>query len=1167
MSKLHPLKGEQRDAVSPARSVWLSASAGTGKTQVLSSRVLRLLLQNGVEPDQILCLTFTKAGAAEMATRVNDVLARWVRLDDAALAKDLGAVGATIGPDTLECARSRFAAVLDCPGGGLRIGTIHGFAQWLLSVFPIEAGLRPGTRAMEDRDRDLLMRQVLGDVLIDAERQGDDALLDALSALSLRMGQRDIESFLMRCAEARDLWEGPGAWQPPLRPRINQMLGLAADEDGSGIADLVGDATFDLDAVRRCMAMNRAWATKTGLDRASIMHDWLEASLQGRLAGFEDFALCFLTKKNLPLSATNIEKKQPGYGEYQARVIACLELVSERQALVDLAARLGPALTLGRSFALAWTAAKEREGFIDFDDQIRAAAALLTEQASAAWIRYKLDRRFDHILVDEAQDTNAEQWRIVLDGLVEDFFTGEGQRGDMLRTLFVVGDYKQAIFRFQGTSPENFDAARARVKRQLRDVAAVLDEPERALLDLGLGQSYRSAATVLEFVDAAIAAIGPARFGLREVPGLHQGDAGRPGVVGLWQPVGFADAQDASEDGDEPDGIPGEDPADPGEVWLSRRDRKLADQIAQQVKAWLRDGFALHKGGLRRAGAGDVMVLVRRRKELAGLIVARLHAAGVPVAGVDRLRLGAPLGVKDLVAALRFCAQPWDDLNLAGLLVSPLIEWSQEELLAHGYREEGVRLWEHLRRGEGPSTYETMEQLRALLARADFEPPAALLHWLLVGPWQGRRKLVQRLGAEVNDPLDELLNAALGYASAHTPSLVGFLQWFDAGEGELKREAGRSEGLVRVMTVHGAKGLQAPIVILADAADNPDLSPPRGLELIEDVLGTQRKVPLPGLRKAEKAGPVRAAEEMAKREEREEHWRLLYVAMTRAEEALFVTGALGQGKSELPLDSWYAQLAPLFDTVPPRLDSIWGTVRRIGDLGKAPPAEGVASSPEPADAALPACYRHAIGPEPRPPRPLAPSSLGEENAADPPLRPGPGAAAAAQRGTLMHKLLERLPELASDERTAAALLWLETAAPGLPRDEHRAMVSAVLAVLDEPAWQDVFGADSLAEVPIAALVGERIVSGTIDRLLIRPDVIRIVDFKTGRRPPSEPGAIPVPYLRQMAAYVQALAVIYPGQRVESALLFTHAPRLFVLPDEMLAPHKLNVQPAQESLLP
>ena len=229
MSGLHPLKGDQLSSVSPARNVWLSASAGTGKTQVLSSRVLRLLLQGGVEPDQILCLTFTKAGAAEMATRVNDVLASWVRMDDVALFKDLGAIGAATDRDTQERARSRFAAVLDCPGGGLRIGTIHGFAQWLLSAFPIEAGLRPGTRAMEDRDRDLLMRQVLADLLLEAERNSDASLLEALSALSLRMGLRDIQDFLMRCAEARSLWEGPGGWQPPLRPRVNQLLGLAAD--------------------------------------------------------------------------------------------------------------------------------------------------------------------------------------------------------------------------------------------------------------------------------------------------------------------------------------------------------------------------------------------------------------------------------------------------------------------------------------------------------------------------------------------------------------------------------------------------------------------------------------------------------------------------------------------------------------------------------------------------------------------------------------------------------------------------------------------------------------------------------------------------------------------------------------------------------------------------
>ena len=495
MSKVYPLQGNQMHAVAPHRTVWLSASAGTGKTQVLSARVLRLLLRPGVEPEQLLCLTFTKAGAAEMATRVNDVLASWVRLDDVKLAMQLKAIGAPVDRDSLARARSRFAAVLDCPGGGLRIETIHAFSQWLLSAFPVEAGLMPGTRAMEDRDRDLLVRQVLADVLVTAQEQGDEALLDALEGLSLRMSQDQVESFLLRCATARDLWSGPGAWQPPLRPRINGVLGLPADEDGSGLAELLADEAFDCASVRRCMDGNVRWGTAKAADAANMMGDWLAASPAGRLAGLDDFSALFLTGKGEPRSARYVDKHEPDYAGYQSRVIACLEKVRERRALVQLAELLDPALTLGRTFALAWDEAKAREGFIDFDDQIRAAAALLTERTTAEWIRYKLDRRFDHVLVDEAQDTNAAQWRIVLDGLVADFFSGEGQRGDAMRTLFVVGDYKQAIFRFQGTSPQNFAAARDRVDRQLADLAQVLDDPERSLLGLGLGQSYRTGRT------------------------------------------------------------------------------------------------------------------------------------------------------------------------------------------------------------------------------------------------------------------------------------------------------------------------------------------------------------------------------------------------------------------------------------------------------------------------------------------------------------------------------------------------------------------------------------------------------------------------------------------------------------------------------------------------
>ena len=1143
--QVHPLRDEQTQAVDPRDSVWLSASAGTGKTQVLSARVLRLLLTRGVAPEQVLCLTFTRAGAAEMATRVNEVLANWVRMPEAELARDLASIGERADLETIARARALFAQVLDCPGGGLRIDTIHAFSQWLLAAFPEEAGLIPGTKPMEDRDRDLLAHRILADLLIEWEERREGRLLEALEMLSVRWGPDGARQWLMRCAEARAMWLGPGSWQEPLDDRVRQLIGIAPDAGPESIVALCDDDVFDCAALKRCLEINRAWGASSAEKCIAAIEAWLAGKGQARVDGCAELTKALFTQKGEPKWLKNLAKLDADYAAMVERVRQSLEAIREQVARLALADMLVPALTVGRRFALAWDEAKAREGLIDFDDQIRQAAALLTRKEMTDWIRFKLDRQFDHILIDEAQDTNEAQWDII-HALTDEFFVGAGQRDDKLRTVFAVGDYKQAIFRFQGTSPEHFEAAKRRFAEAMAGVAAN-DPDARQLRDLGLGRSYRTAQPVLDFVDEALEAIGHESFGLHEPPEPHRGDE-RPGLVTLWHPVG-------GEDADE------EDEPEAPDSWLPGPERTMADNIAAQVKAWLRDGFVLVKGHQRRAGPGDIMVLVRKRRELAGLIVARLHAAGVPVAGVDRLRLGAPLAVKDLMAALRFAAQPLDDLSLACLLVSPLIGWTQEQLLEHGYRDKHVTLWDHLRRSDEPEAMRVADELRTLLARADFEPPQALLHWLLVGPWQGRRKLVSRLGREANDPVDELLNAALAYAGTHTPSLEGFIQWFDAGEGELKREAGAGEGLVRVMTVHGSKGLQAPIVILADATGNPDRSPTRGLALAEELPGGGgRTVPLPDLAKEEKVGRIAAAEAEAAAAERQEHWRLLYVAMTRAEEALFVGGALLKGEKEPAPDSWYARLKPLFDGEP-AVDEIWGArhVRGMGAGVVAPATEAA----EPHRKPLPLWATTPIGPEPRPPRPLAPSSAGQDESAEPPFPPGADAFA-ARRGVLIHKLLERLPELAPQEREGRARAWLARQAGEVAESEREAMLRSALAVLSEPGWQALFSPAALAEAPLAATVGGQVIAGTADRLLIGRERVLVVDFKTARRPPSGLDGVPLATLRQMAAYAMALEAIYPGREIATAVLYTQAPLLVPIPPDVIEQHKAGLAEREES---
>ncbi len=578
---------------------------------------------------------------------------------------------------------------------------------------------------------------------------------------------------------------------------------------------------------------------------------------------------------------------------------------------------------------------------------------------------------------------------------------------------------------------------------------------------------------MLEFVDAAIDALPEAAMGEHSAIEPHASEVPGPGTVTLWAPM-----LAGSDEGDE-------------EGWIDEATRRLAKRIAREIKGWIGTLDLESKG--RKLAPEDVMILVKRRGELASLIVARLYAEGVPVAGVDRLRLNAPLGVQDLLAAIRFALQPGDDLSLGSLLVSPLIGWSQDELMLAALRERGT-LWEHL---TVTRSEERLAPLRALLARADFTTPYRFLEEMLSGELQGRRKLLRRLGEEARDPIDELLGAALNFEKVATPSLQRFLDWFDRDDFWLKRESDQPRGAVRVMTAHGAKGLQAPLVILADATADP-ASAPRSLLQWRPEGHAGEAFPILRPRAEERIGPLADAVAAADARELEEHWRLFYVAATRAEERLVIAGALGpRAKGEPPPHCWYAAAARAMDA-----------------LGAAGEGERIFRGLEPEAPVLPraAAGPRAAGPSPvpqwlsqpapleaRPPRPLAPSSLGEDLVADPP--PGAAMRAAAERGRLLHALFERLSAVPPDRRAAAAGRWLAGAGGVADPDERAELVRAALAVTENPEFADLFGPDSLAEAPVAAVVEGVVVAGTVDRLVVLPDRVRVIDFKTARRAP------------------------------------------------------------------
>ena len=1149
---LPPLRDAQRLASDPKAHVWLSASAGTGKTQVLAARVFRLLL-TGTDPGAILCLTFTKAGAAEMAHRINQRLAAWVRMPDSALTADLEALGERSSAPLRATARTLFAKVLDAPGGGIRIQTIHGFCQSLLAAFPVEAGLVPGFRPIEPREETLLLREALAELLVDAEREGRERPRAVIGSLSMRLGERAAEEFLRECAGALPALE---ALPSGVQPFIREALDLPRGDIDEAIRE--GCEALDHGAIGRLGRANRGWGTATGDKHAEVVERWLGAAADLRLEALAELMAVVRTGTGTVRKASaKLIAAEPEYVEIATELgERCAELLALR-VRADYADLLADALEIGRDYARGYAEAKRRAGAVDFDDLIAATVGLLRQEGIGDWVRFKLDRTTEHVLIDEAQDTNLAQWTIVR-ALVEEYFVGRGVFAPSVRTLFTVGDFKQAIFGFQGTDPLFFRAAERYFAERAEAVRGTDDMPdhERGLPfeRLSLTSSFRSTAPILEFVDAAVAAAGEEALGAVGELEAHVSRVEGPGAVELWPPVVAGADEAADEEGEE--------------GWIDDVVRANATRIARQVKAWLDEGLMLESKG-RALRPEDVMILVKRRGELAQLLVARLYAEGVPVAGVDRLRLNAPLAVQDLLAAVRFVLQPGDDLSLASLLVSPLIGWTQEELLACAAPRSGG-LWRHLREtcpGE-------LRPLEDMLARADFTTPYRFLEELLSGELDGRRKLLRRLGEEARDPIEELLSAALDFEQTATPSLQRFLDWFDRGEVEIKREAEGANSAVRVMTAHGAKGLQAPLVILADATADPDASP-RSVVRWTPEEGADA-IPVFRPRAAERAGAIDAAVSMLERREREEHWRLFYVAATRAEERLVIAGSLGpKAQGEPPEASWYAaseralgELAAEHPrsvrSAPTQKDDERVALTFAGSRPLKPVRSSAAArAAPPPEPALPDWVRRPAPQESRPPRPLAPSSLGEDAVADPP--PSASMRAAAERGRLIHALFERLPAVPAPDRAAAADRWLAAAGGVVSAGERASIAGAVLRVLDDPAHAALFGPNSLAEAPISATLGDGlVVAGTVDRLLVEADMVTIVDFKTGRHAPALLAEVPEWHLRQMAAYAAALAVIFPDRPVAAALLYTVGPRWIELPPETLAQHKPRYRAPEQS---
>jgi ATP-dependent helicase/nuclease subunit A len=1141
---------DQARASDPDASVWVSAHAGSGKTHVLVNRVIRLMLA-GVVPERILCLTYTRAAAAEMSRRLFDVLSSWIPLDDDALIERIHKISgfARFGGE-LKAARRLFARALETPGG-LKIQTIHAFCERLLQRFPVEAGVVPGFTVMDEVEAREILSGVRRAVMAEARgSQGPAAA--ALAKVVAFAGDQQIDGLVKELlAKRSDLKRLLG--DEALRDRA--MEGLAGY---LGVAGEVSQQTVWNSAVSGMDRARYSAAAAALLESGSKTDPKLGALLKDALAAadpeqvFATLKSVFLTQAGQPRASVCTRATAGRYPEVAEHLAAeCDRVVAlaEMERAVKIRDASAALFSFADQIVGRYEAEKRRLGRYDYDDLIGRTLSMFYELEHAAWVLYKLDGGLDHILIDEAQDTSPEQWQIV-QFLAEEFFSGEGQRPGALRTVFAVGDRKQSIFSFQGADPDEFDAMR----RYFRDKAA---GARLAFETVRPAVSFRSTQTILDAVDAvfanAAAAQGVIEPGVSET--LHQAVRQGPGLVEIWDP----ERPDASED------------ASPWQAGSARDSGahprlRLARRIAATIRGWLDSGEALSNG--RPIRPGDVLILVRNRTTFMDALVRALKQEAIEVAGADRLVLTRHIAIEDLLALARFTLLPDDDLTLAAVLKSPLVArddgapLDDDDLFALAWDRGSDTLWARLHAAvaDGAPYGTTLERLKRWRAASDFMPPYEFFSQVLTAEG-GRRAIMNRLGTEAGEPLDAFLSLALEFAPGRAGALQTFLAAVEDSGAEIKRDMDQGANEVRVMTVHGAKGLEAPIVFLPDTCDPPSGRHDPAILFASDP-ATGKRIPVWRLKKALETSRTEVLRQAQQERERQEYNRLLYVAMTRARDRLYVGGC--QMAAELKPNCWYdfidTALRPLAQEIrTPDGHTVW---RIEGGESVRPAEEESELEPPILSQPPPQWALRDAAPEPAAMHWLIASRI-EDTATE------SGTAGAERvasplagteehrfrRGRLIHRLLQALPDLPPPARADAGRRYLDRAAGELAQLERQAVLDEALAILEEPSLASLFAPGSLAEVPLAAVLGAEAnrfgLTGQIDRLAVSDDEVVIADYKTNRPPPASPEDTDPVYIRQLAAYAAALKRLYPGRTIRCVLVWTDGPRAMEIPAWLL----------------
>jgi ATP-dependent helicase/nuclease subunit A len=1107
----------QVEAADPEVSAFVSANAGSGKTYVLAQRVINLLLR-GVDPAKILCITFTKTAAANMANEVFKRLAGWTALSDAALDKEI-ALSTGVKPAPAERARARrlFASALETPGG-LKVQTIHAFCTRLLHQFPFEANVAARFTVLDEASTTQLLDRLTLQVLLEASAKPDSALGQALAtAIVVAADQtfKEVVSDAIKKRHAIEAWTQRAGSVDKAMTELSKTLGLDPKDTQETVEQEYFSNSLIPAAEWPVLVEILAGGLKTDGNHIDALTAAQAASGRERI---DNYLKLFCTTELKPRKNILTKKLGEQHPDWFERLVAEQERVCQllaRERALAARERTRALVTIAADVIARYAKEKERRALLDYDDLIDKTLALFA-RSSAAWVLYKLDLGIDHVLIDEAQDTSPKQWEIVRTIVSE--FTPGGARPNVKRTMFAVGDEKQSIFSFQGAAPRAFDEMR-------REFAGQFDTPEQGWRFLRFHHSFRSGEAVLGGVDQVFraqeiyASVTTDEAGVP--PHTSLPDAA-PGLVELWPLIAPAEKRE----------IEGWDAPFDTESEQSPR-VKLAQRIADHVKKWMSRGQK----------PGDVLVLVRQRGPLFEAIIRALKNADIPVAGADRLVLTEHIAVMDLMALADCLLLPDDDLSLASVLKSPLFGLNEEQLFELAWDRKGSLRASLRAKPEFAATESALTDL-AQAARKHL-PFGFFAH--VLGAQRGRAKFLARLGPEANDALDEFLNLALDYETRETPSLQGFVAWLRAAQSEVKRDMEMVRDEVRVMTVHGAKGLEAETVILADTTTKPTgPQDPRLLPLAngELVWATAQTAD---------AGAMTDARDKVRGEARDEYRRLLYVAMTRAKQRLVIAGT--QGDRKIPDGCWYQLIEDALkpDCVSELADDGAGDVLRFRKHN----IEAVELQTNVLPAAItpgsvPSWLTSNASSERSGPRTVTPSG-GEDDAVHTPISGTRDAA--LLRGSLMHRLLQSLPDIPAQRRRQAANDYLARESRELDEEQRQKIAEEVVVLLADARFAELFAPGSRAEVPIVGrlmLDGQTVrVSGQIDRLMVTQASVLIADFKTNRPAPRRIEDVPSNYVRQLALYRAILTKLYPDKTVHAALIWTEVPDLMELSGAML----------------